>query len=220
MEPSSSEEKSISTISNFSAHLTDGNGNYANFQDVPRLKLVVVGDSFTGKTSLLHSYTEQRFVTKYDTTVFDNFAMSVSIEGKRFLVNLFDTAGKEGYAHLRTLSYPQTNVFLLCFSMTDATTLDSCQSIWMPEIRKYTGHMVPVLLIGTKEDAWENQPESDRISVEKVKRLAEEMGCASFVACSALTQRGLKQVFDEAFLAANGVPIRRDEAPSICCTIL
>ncbi|CAJ0939005.1 unnamed protein product, partial [Mesorhabditis belari] len=223
MEPSSSTDNGKkSSIGNLSANLTGGMG-YQNFQDVPRLKLVVVGDSYTGKTSLLYSYTEQRFVTKYDTTVFDNFAVNINIEGKRYLVNLFDTAGQEDYAHLRTLSYPQANVFLLCFSMVDGKTLDAAQITWMPEIRKYTGQMLPVLpviLVGTKEDLWEKEPETQRLSLEKAEKIAQEMGCISFIPCSALTQRGLKRVFDEAFLAGTGALIKNEAPPPLCCSIL
>uniref|UniRef100_A0A915CMB5 Uncharacterized protein n=2 Tax=Ditylenchus dipsaci TaxID=166011 RepID=A0A915CMB5_9BILA len=72
-----------------------------------RIKLVVVGDSYVGKTSMLFAYTEKQFLGNYQTTIFDNYAVSVNMEQKRYTVNLFDTAGQEDYAHLRVLSYPK-----------------------------------------------------------------------------------------------------------------
>ncbi|KJH47066.1 Ras family protein [Dictyocaulus viviparus] len=120
--------------------------------------------------------------------------------------------------HLRCLSYPNTDVFLLCFSLVDPKSLDVCQTIWLPEIRKYAGDNVPILLIGTKEDLMESVDERKRVSFESARKAAHEMGCVKFLACSALTHRGLKQVFDEAFLIAIGVTIK-DDYRSPCCSV-
>lgn len=61
------------------------------------LKLVVVGDSYIGKTSLLIAYTEKQFMSDYKTTIFDNWAVTVTIEQKRYTLNLFDTAGQVSF---------------------------------------------------------------------------------------------------------------------------
>jgi cell division control protein 42 len=47
--------------------------------------------------------------------VFDNYAVTVMIGGEPYTLGLFDTAGQEDYDRLRPLSYPQTDVFLVCF---------------------------------------------------------------------------------------------------------
>ncbi|KAH7730544.1 Protein CRP-1 [Aphelenchoides avenae] len=183
-----------------------------------RLKLVVVGDSYVGKTSLLFAYTEKKFLGNYQTTIFDNYAVTLTVDQKRCTVNLFDTAGQEDYAHLRVLSYPQTDVFLLCFSLVDPPSLEACQTTWMPEIRKYAGSETPVVLVGTKEDLYESTKPQDRVDWKTAQRLADEMGCAKFLACSSLTHRGLKRVFDEGILLAIGSGV--EEKPrnrSICC---
>jgi len=49
--------------------------------------------------------------------VFDNYAVTVMIGGEPYTLGLFDTAGQEDYDRLRPLSYPQTDVFLVCFSV-------------------------------------------------------------------------------------------------------
>ncbi|ETN84320.1 Ras family protein [Necator americanus] len=103
--------------------------------------------------------------------------------------------------------------------MVDSKSLDVCQTVWMPEIRKYVGDNVPVLLIGTKEDLLDSAQEQDKVSFDTARKAAAQMGCVKFLSCSALTHKGLKQVFDEAFLAGLGITLK-DGFRKPCCRIL
>ncbi|GMT12135.1 hypothetical protein PFISCL1PPCAC_3432 [Pristionchus fissidentatus] len=188
--------------------------------DTGRLKLVVVGDSYVGKTSLLFAYTQKTFSQNYNTTVFDNWAINISIQHRKYNVNLFDTAGQEDYAHLRTLSYPSTDVFLLCFSLVDRKSLDACQMVWMPEIRKYAQDKIPVILVGTKSDMVEKADASTTVSHDEAQRTALKLGCAKYVPCSSLTHQGLKQVFDDALLAAVGLLETETDQAKPCCFLM
>ena len=144
------------------------------------LKVVVVGDAFVGKTSLLFAYTQNRFPENYNTTVFENWAVSVNIDAKKYTLNLFDTAGQEDYARLRGLSYPGTDAFLLCFSVTDRQSLYNCEQIWMKDIHDAIGVRIPVVLVGTKLDL-RNDFSGDRncqefVSKQEATRFAKRVG--------------------------------------------
>ena len=57
--------------------------------------------------------------------VFDNYAVTVMIAGEPHTLGLFDTAGQEDYDRLRPLSYPQTDVFLVCFSIVNPASFEN-----------------------------------------------------------------------------------------------
>ena len=63
--------------------------------------------------------------TCYFLQVFDNYAVTVMIGGEPYTLGLFDTAGQEDYDRLRPLSYPQTDVFLVCFSVVSPASFEN-----------------------------------------------------------------------------------------------
>lgn len=164
------------------------------------LKCVVVGDGAVGKTSLLISYTRNSFPADYVPTVFDNYNADVLSDGKPISLGLWDTAGQEDYDTLRPLSYPMTDVFLVCFSVISETSFKNVTNKWIPELRHHEPD-TPLLLCGLKTDLRYDSkiklPYGEKIvSIASAKALAKDLGIR-YVECSALTQEGLKAVFDE-----------------------
>ena len=121
-----------------------------------------------------------------------------------YTLGLFDTAGQEDYDRLRPLSYPQTDVFLICFNVTSPPSFENVKEKWFPEVR----HHCPAtacIIVGTMVDLRDDPSVLEKlaksrqrpITFEQGERLARELGAVKYVECSALTQRGLKNVFDE-----------------------
>ena len=81
------------------------------------LKCLVVGDRDVGKTSLLERYTYDTFDPNYNIACFVEYDSNVIIDGISVNLAMWDTIGQDDYDRLRPLSYHQTDVFLICFSL-------------------------------------------------------------------------------------------------------
>eukprot|EP00008_Paramoeba_atlantica_P004562 CAMPEP_0201487706 /NCGR_PEP_ID=MMETSP0151_2-20130828/15174_1 /ASSEMBLY_ACC=CAM_ASM_000257 /TAXON_ID=200890 /ORGANISM="Paramoeba atlantica, Strain 621/1 / CCAP 1560/9" /LENGTH=203 /DNA_ID=CAMNT_0047872831 /DNA_START=78 /DNA_END=689 /DNA_ORIENTATION=- len=174
-------------------------------QPMQSVKMVVVGDGAVGKTCLLISYTSNSFPSQYVPTVFDNYSANVTVDGKTISLGLWDTAGQEDYDRLRPLSYPQTDVFLICFSVISLTSYQNVKAKWVPEVSHHCPN-TKMILVGTKVDLRDDkdlveklkQKGQSPISKEEGDSMAQQIGALKYMECSALTQKGLKQVFDSA----------------------
>ena len=109
-------------------------------------------------------------------------------------------AGEEDYDRLRPLSYPCTDVFMVCFSVTDRVSFDNVKFKWIPELTNYAPD-VPIILVGTKSDLREGEMENMAISRPECEELARDINAVEYKETSALTQEGLEEGFDSAIQA-------------------
>jgi len=169
------------------------------------IKCCVVGDGAVGKTCLLVCYTKNEFPEQYVPTVFDNHSTMLMCDGKVINLQLWDTAGQEDYNRLRPLSYPGTNVFIVCFSCISTTSYDNIRHRWMPELQRHCPN-VPIILVATKIDL---RNDSDVLAKLKTmgertltkqdgEKLAKEIGAVAYVECSSKTMENVNEVFDKA----------------------
>ncbi|KNC55483.1 Rac1 GTP binding protein [Thecamonas trahens ATCC 50062] len=153
------------------------------------IKLVVVGDDGVGKTNLLLTYTQNRYTgnTGYTPLVMDNYGgTNVMFGSTPVSLSMWDTTGCEDYDRLRPLSYPYTDVFLVCYSVASRTSFEHVASRFAPEITHHCGD-APRILVALKADI----PEDDRtVTYKDGQELADAIGAAAFVEVSSLLHLG------------------------------
>ena len=75
-------------------------------------------------------------------------AVTVMIGDDPYTLGLFDTAGQEDYDRLRPLSYPQTDVFLVCFSVTSPASFENVKEKWFPEVHHHCPGVPCLIVVG------------------------------------------------------------------------
>lgn len=181
-----------------------------------RKKLVIVGDGSTGKTCLLMVFSRDKFPEVYIPTVFETYVADIEVDNKQVELALWDTAGQEDYDRLRPLSYPDTDVILMCYSIDNPDSLVNIREKWTPEVKHFCPS-VPIVLVGNKKDTRTDPDVIKEMELEKKEpvktqegqAVAEQIRAFSFVECSAKTQDGVRKVFETATRAALQVRKKR-----------
>jgi hypothetical protein len=110
------------------ASLSTATTNHSDKMIPERKKIVLVGDGASGKTCFLAYYSQKKFLEEYVPTVFENITMNATIQGVLYELALWDTSGQDDYARLRPVSYPDTDVFLVCFSVDNKTSFVNAET--------------------------------------------------------------------------------------------
>jgi len=167
------------------------------------IKIALVGDGTVGKTCMLMSYVCQAFMEDYIPTMFDNFSAIEEIDGELVNVILWDTAGQEDYETIRTTTcFPNTHVFVVCFSVVHPDSFHNVKQKWLEELKKASPD-TPFILVGTKTDLRED-PDTMRKLAEKNKepitqkvgnKRAKEIKAKTYMECNAKNLASVNEVF-------------------------
>ena len=111
-----------------------------------------MGDGAYGKTCLLIVFSKEEFPEVYVPTLFENYVADIEVDGKQELA-LWDTASQEDYDRLRPispdyarLSYPDTDVILMCFSVDSSDSLENIPEKWVQEVKLFCPNVAIILV--------------------------------------------------------------------------
>ncbi|TFK26172.1 GTP-binding protein Rho3 [Coprinopsis marcescibilis] len=183
-------------------------------------KVVVCGDGACGKTSLLNVFTRGFFTQVYEPTVFENYVHDLTVDDQLVELSLWDTAGQEEFDRLRSLSYAETNVVMVCFSVDNPVSMENIESKWLDEILEYCPG-VKLVLVALKCDLREDPAVKERlqrhgshtVQYEEGLAVARRIRASRYLECSSKHNRGVAEVFHEAARVSLGTrPRGRSES--------
>ncbi|OEU13020.1 ras-domain-containing protein [Fragilariopsis cylindrus CCMP1102] len=154
------------------------------------VRLLMVGDSSCGKTSLVLRFDQNVFSTKFVTTIgVDYRDKMVKIEGVPMRLQLWDTAGQERFRSLTSNFFGRADGFVLTYDISNRPSFDHVIG-WMRDIKTRAPPDCDIVLCGNKSDL-----DNDRVvTLEEGKQLAEEYG-VEFFETSALTGINVEKMF-------------------------
>ncbi|XP_025108462.1 rho-related GTP-binding protein RhoA-B-like isoform X1 [Pomacea canaliculata] len=162
------------------------------------MKLLVVGDPDCGKTSLVVVFADGRFPENYVPKALDNKVANIKVDSEIKELTLWDTPGGEIFDCQREYLCGGTDVILMCFSISHPDSLQNIPDKWNPKMQHFCSG-VPIILVGNKKDLRDDPvTRADLVSSEKGKAMAERIGAAAYVECSAKTNEGVHEVLKTA----------------------
>ncbi|KAJ8622764.1 hypothetical protein MRB53_031293 [Persea americana] len=174
-------------------------------------KILLIGDSGVGKSSLLFSFISNAVDDPAPTIGVDFKIKLLTVAGKRLKLTIWDTAGQERFRTLTTSYYRGAQGIILVYDVTRRETFTDLSDIWAKEIELYSSNQDCIkVLVGNKVDK-----ESERaVTREEGIALAQEYGC-SFFECSAKTRENVEKCFEELALKILAVPSLLEEGSTI-----
>ena len=154
-------------------------------------KVIVIGNSYVGKSSLVNSALKNRFVDGYSSTIgFDYCSFYVKINNDVIKLQIWDTCGQEIYQSLISNFYRNSSLAIMVYAINDKASFENLD-IWLKDLKKDASPDIKTILIGNKCDL-----ESER----KIKKFvaetyAKDFGFLNFFETSAKTGFNSQKVF-------------------------
>jgi Ras-related protein Rab-1A len=170
---------------------TTGSSAYDSLFKYDQLyKLLLVGDSGVGKSSLMMRFADDTFAETYLSTIGVDFRpRTISVDGVTVKLQLWDTAGQERFHTIVSSYYRHAHGILVVYDVTNQESFEGVKR-WLLDVERYASEHVNKLLVGNKADLRERR----QVRFEDAKQFADEMGML-FVETSAKDSTNVEDAF-------------------------
>ncbi|BES90494.1 ras-related protein [Nesidiocoris tenuis] len=138
-------------------------------------KLLIIGDSGVGKSSLLLRFSDNTFTGNYITTIGVDFKIrTIEIDGEKVKLQIWDTAGQERFRTITSTYYRGTHGVIVVYDVSSGDTFANVKR-WLHEIDQNC-EIVNKILVGNKNDSIERKV----VLTEDAQRFADQMAIQLF----------------------------------------
>lgn len=141
-------------------------------ENLPKYKLVVVGDGGVGKSALTIQYFQRLFVTEYDPTIEDSYIQHTQVDDHCCILDVLDTAGQEEFSAMREQYMRKGDGFMLVYSVTDKQSYENIVNFHTQILRVKDRDSYPMLLVANKVDLVHLR----KVTTESGKEMAQKLG--------------------------------------------
>ena len=164
-------------------------------QDNISCKVVLVGDSGVGKTSIINRYLNNKYNENVEITVASTYNYKVlkyPKYNKSISFDIWDTAGQEKYRSVTKNFYVNAAIGLMVYDIRVKDSFENIKTYWSEQLKEYGEENIVLGIAGNKCDLFEQQEVSDK----EVKKFAESIG-AVFKSTSCKENVGINELFYE-----------------------
>jgi small GTP-binding protein len=162
------------------------------------VKVVFVGNAGTGKTSAFLAYTTPDDLPETVPGVAPTSITTIPFTPRPIHLHLWDTSGKDEHRQIRSLRYPMTDAFIICFSIVDPASFDAVQTLWAPEVKDHCPKAA-CILAGMKSDLRGSSDQA--LPSELGEQMKTMIGAKAYIECSAVNRRNIRGLIIEAIRA-------------------
>jgi len=161
------------------------------------LKVIILGDSGVGKTSLMNQYVNKKFSTSYKATIGADFlTKEVTVDDRIVTLQLWDTAGQERFQSLGVAFYRGADCCVLVYDVNSSKsfdTLDSWRDEFLIQASPRDPESFPFVVLGNKIDVGE---ERRMISQKRAHAYCQSRGAMPYFETSAKESVNVEQAFE------------------------
>ena len=162
-------------------------------EDPIGIKCVLLGESGTGKSSLIERFINNTFRKDTPSTLIGSFSSKVVYyekENIKIRYDIWDTAGQEKYRSINKIFYQDAQVTLLVYDITQKETYDAIKNYWFQEVKDNAPEDVIVFIVGNKSDIYEKEA----VNEEEARQYAKDIN-ALYKLVSAENGDGINEIF-------------------------
>lgn len=155
-------------------------------------KVLLIGDSSVGKTSIMMRFANDNFSPSFIATIGIDFKTKIiEVSGSKIKLQIWDTAGQERFRAITTSYYKGANVIIIVYNVCDESSFENV-TYWMQTINEFI-NCTSIILVGNKID----MQSSRKIPFIKGHDLAKKYNIP-FFECSAKKNININLIFEEA----------------------
>ena len=179
--------------------------------EIESFKVVLVGESGVGKTSIITQFIDQTFQEDQQSTTGGTFSTKsvVCDNGKTLKFEIWDTAGQERYRSLTKMFYKDANAAVLVFDITRQDSFEELQNYWAQQIKECSPPQIILAVAANKSDLIGKEA----VDEEQSRAFANELG-AIYVSTTATTVESINELFIEIakkYTNATDIKIKGDD---------
>ena len=162
--------------------------------DPSTVKVVLLGESGVGKTSIISQFTKNQFNSRVETSVSANFISKVvdfPEINKSIKFDIWDTVGQEKYRSLAKIFYKDAKIIVFVFDITKRKSFEAIKDFWYNETQNNADNNPILAIVGNKIDLYNNRD----IDIDEGQVYADEIR-AIFQTTSALSNSGISNLFN------------------------